>query len=113
MLGEPLPPDDALLPHLLKLSDCTGWHDHGDVGINVARNAKSFRVPFPRFEAALYPLRSTYARFDFANGHCEWRRLENHVDFMQLVNPQKLFGQKAAILVTMFHRCDDPQPTKE
>jgi hypothetical protein len=113
VLGEPLPPDDALLPHLLKLSDCTGWHDHGDVGINVARNAKSFRVPFPRFEVALYPFRSTYARFDFANGHCEWRRLENHIDFMQLANPQKLFGQKAAILVTMFHRCDDPQPTKE
>ena len=28
-------------------------------------------------------------------------------------NPQKLLGQKAAILMTLVHKSGDPQPTKE
>ena len=35
VLGEPFPPDDALLFHLLKLSDCTGRHVIVQVGMTV------------------------------------------------------------------------------
>ena len=44
MVGEPLR-DDPLLPHLMRLCEQRGWHDFNGTGVNVARNAKSFRTP--------------------------------------------------------------------
>ena len=92
-----------MLPHLTTLSECTGWHERSGYGVHVARKARSFRTPFPRFEAIDYPHRTTYARLDFKNDHCEWRKLEDQESYMELLNPQALFGTTAAILVTFFH----------
>ena len=43
LIGEPVSPTDALLPHLMRLSE---WHDRGGVGIHVARRAKSTEYRF-------------------------------------------------------------------
>ena len=103
IVGEPVSPEDALLPHLTTLSECTGWHERSGYGVHVARKARSFRTPFPRFEAIDYPHRTRHARLYFKNGHCEWHKLEDQESYMELPNPQALFGTTAAILVTFFH----------
>ena len=113
LIGEPVPRDAEVLPHLMTLSEGSGWHERAGVGIHVARNAKSLRMPFPRFEPAKYPTRSTYARLDFKNGNCEWRCLEEKVAYMSLQSPQRLLGTVAAVLVTFFHAGDQPEATKE
>ena len=112
LIGEPVPRDAEVLPHLMTLSEGSGWHERAGVGIHVARNAKSLRLPFPRFEPAKYPTRSTYARLDFKNGNCEWRCLEEKVAYMSLQSPQRLLGTVATVLITFFH-ADTTEATKE
>ena len=46
IVGEPVSPDDALLPHLATLSERTGWHERSGYGVHVAKKARSFRIPF-------------------------------------------------------------------
>ena len=112
IVGEPVSPEDALLPHLTTLSECTGWHERSGYGVHVARKARSFRTPSPRFEAKDFPHRTTFARLDFKNGHCEWRKLEDRENYMDLQNPQALFGTTAAILVAFFHPKGRHESTK-
>ena len=78
------------------------WHVKDGIAIHVARNAKSYRTPFPRFEAVQYPERSSYGRFDFPSGHCEWRKLEERTEYMKLPNPNGMIGCTVPILVTFF-----------
>ena len=102
LVGEPISNDDPVLPHLNRLSEQAGWHDHEKMAIHVAKNAKSFRTPFPRFDAKTFPIRSSYGRIDYANGHREWRRLEDRIQFLDLQNPQHLIGGSVHVLITIF-----------
>ena len=99
--GDELQSNDPMFGHVLKLGDETGWYEHEGVVTQVARNAKSFQTPRPRFATAEYPLRSSFARFDSTSGGV-WRRLETDVEYEKLANPQGLFGGTAAILVSCF-----------
>ena len=62
---------DPLLAFLWRLGEKRGWHLVSGIGAHVAFNAKSFRTP-----SAQFPLRSSHARFNLSDCHCEWRRLE-------------------------------------
>eukprot|EP00435_Cladocopium_sp_Y103_P060222 s2032_g22.t1 len=73
----------------------------------------SWKIVRARFEASEFPHRTTFARLDFKNGHCEWRKLEDRESYMDLQNPQALFGTTAAILVTFFHPKCRHESTKE
>lgn len=70
--------------------------------MHVANNAKSFRVPDARFSVWRFPLRSTYGRFDLADGRSEWRELESRQDLTVLGKKQELLGQEAGCLVSVF-----------
>ena len=104
--GEALSKEDAMVGHLMKLSEQRGWHHRPGVGINVATNAKSFRTPEPRFSVTQFPLRTTYVRIDHPSGQCEWRRLESGVKYSDFSNQHALFGRVAPILITLFHSDD-------
>lgn len=103
VVGIPIGSDDAVFTHLLRLGDEPGWHLRGGVAIHVAKGARSYRLPRPRFEPEDYPLRSSYGRFDGSNGQSEWRRLEDHVSYQELPNKQALIGDHVPVLVTFFH----------
>ncbi|CAK9107883.1 unnamed protein product, partial [Durusdinium trenchii] len=90
--GEPLPVSHPVFPYLHQLGDRPGWHFDGDLAINVARDAKSFRSPAPRCDVKKFHLRSTFGRFDHEAGASEWRALEEEVDLNQLANLQQLIG---------------------
>eukprot|EP00435_Cladocopium_sp_Y103_P044136 s2398_g12.t1 len=64
--GEALSGEDAMVGHLMKLSEQRGWHHRPGVGINVAVNAKSYRTPEPRFSVTQFPLRTTFFHSDDA-----------------------------------------------
>ncbi|CAK9113846.1 Uncharacterized protein (Fragment) [Durusdinium trenchii] len=93
--GEPLPVSHPVFPYLHQLGDRPGWHFDGDLAINVARDAKSFRSPAPRCDVKKFHLRSTFGRFDHEAGASEWRALEEEVDLNQLANLQQLIGATA------------------
>lgn len=101
--GEPLDPSSPILGYLMKLGETSGWHFKDGIPVQVARNARSFRLPNPRFDALQYPKRSSYGRFDFNDGRCEWRKLEDHVQYDLLQVKQGLIGDEASVLVTFFH----------
>ena len=103
LFGEPLEKNDAMLGHLMKLSEKRGWHARAGVGINVAFNARSFRTPEPRFSISQFPFRTTYARFDHPSGQCEWRRLETSAKYSDFSNQHALFDHMVPILITLFH----------
>eukprot|EP00435_Cladocopium_sp_Y103_P018581 s757_g4.t1 len=48
-IGEPLDSSFAVFHHLLRLGDQFGWHLKDDMAIQVAKDAKSYRTPVPRF----------------------------------------------------------------
>ena len=101
LLGSPVPEDDPVLPHLSRLCERSGWHDEGEVAVHVARHAKSYRTRFPRFDAATFPCRSSFARIDFEDRQ-EWRKLEDAVRYCELQNPQQMLGGTADRLITFF-----------
>ena len=59
------------------MGDEVGWRLKDSIAIQVAKSARSFRTPTPRFDAAKFPLRSSFGRFDRPDGQSEWRRLED------------------------------------
>jgi hypothetical protein len=93
---------DPMYRHVIQLGDVTGWHQKQDCVIQVARNARSFRTPRPRFASSDYPVRSSFGRFDSPTGGT-WRRLESGVQYEDLANPQGLIGATASILISCFH----------
>ena len=107
VIGEPVDPQNAVFGHLLKLGDDLGWHFRDGVPVHVAGNARSFRVPMPRFEMTEYPERSSFGRFEMPSGQVEWRQLENRVAYAKLPNKQGLIGCQVGRLVTFFHDADD------
>lgn len=108
--GEPLPVSHPVFPYLHQLGDRPGWHFDGDLAINVARDAKSFRSPAPRCDVKKFHLRSTFGRFDHEAGASEWRALEEEVDLNQLANLQQLIGATAAAILCTIYRS---HPTKK
>ena len=107
--GEEMTSADPMLRHVMQLGDVSGWHKKKDFVVQVARNAKSYRTPMPRFKMSEYPLRSSFGRFDSEMGS-SWRRLETDVEYGELANAQGLLGGQAAILVSCFKT---PRSTKE
>jgi hypothetical protein len=102
MVGEPMNPADPLYGHLLRVAESPGWHTVDDLGIHVARNAKSFRLPMPRFDPQVFSRRSFFGMFIMPNGAFEWKRLEHFVEYMGLQNRQGLIGGSPDVLVTVF-----------
>ena len=103
VVGELVDPKEAVFGHLLKLGECLGWHHLDGVAVHVAKQARSFRLPTPRFEPDRFPLRSSYGLFELVTGQSEWRKLEEKVSYMSLSNKQGLIGDEAQRLVTFFH----------
>lgn len=94
---------------MLRLGEQPGWHkESDDLAVHVAKHARSFRIPEPRFDSDRYPLRSSYGRFDRSSGQVEWRRLEEKVTMKDLVVKQGLIGDTANVLVSFFHSHDGP-----
>ena len=84
LLGRPLAADDPMLSRLLNLSDSPGWHQREGIPIHVAKGARSFRSPEPRFDSEEFDIRSSYGRLDFPDGRSEWRELEKNVKYSHL-----------------------------
>ena len=103
--GRPFVGGEDLLKRLPKLAETPGWHFQDGIVIHVARNAKAFRSPKARYDPKEFSLRSSYGRFDRANGCSEWRVLEENVDFLNLqASSTGLIGQHADVLVTFFQK---------
>ena len=102
VLGQAVDMKDPMFGHLLGLSDVVGWHNKGAYKVHVAKNAKSFRTPEPRFAAEQYPLRSTFGKFVDSKGHAEWRQLEYEKAYVGLPNRHAAIGSVAANLITIF-----------
>lgn len=102
-VGKPIGDDEQLASRLTKLADSPGWHREGDVVAHVARNARAFRTPRPRYDPKEYDLRSTFGRFDRSDGCIEWRELENLVTYQDGSRlGTGLIGQTANVLITFF-----------
>lgn len=108
--GEFLGEKSPIFPYLAQLSSSPGWHHRDGVVINVAKQAKSFRTPTARFDPKEFCLRTTYGRFDSADGRSEWRILGEAEKYGEAQNPHALLGRTAAVLVSVFR---SSLPTKE
>ena len=77
-----------------------GWHED-DEGrpVQVAQEARMFRTPMPRYAAADWPLRSTWALHRFA-----WTQLEDPVKFASLELPNAPLKPSAEKLITRFEK---------
>ena len=104
LVGKPVDPADPVIPHLQSLADQNGWHFRDGIAVHVARNARSFRSPKPRFDEKEFSCRSSYGRFDSPSGHVQWCELEKNVPLDSLSNVQGLLGSTASVLVTFFRR---------
>ena len=103
VIGQELCHGDPVLSRLINLSDVPGWHTQGEIAIHVARDARSFRTPQPRFDPKVYSIRSTYGRFDHDDGTSTWRELDKNVRYAQAPGgSHKLIGRVANVLVTFF-----------
>ena len=100
--GEELKGDDPVLSHLLKLQNVKGWHLKEGVGINVAKNARSFRTPEPRFSPEQFPFRTTFGCFNVGD-QSFWRVLERGTRYCSLANQHALFDTMAETLISVFH----------
>ena len=81
-VGKPMSPADPPLSRLPTLSESPGWHNKDGVVVHVARNARAFRTPKPRYDPEEFSLRSSYGRFDLKDGSAEWRQLEQNVSYV-------------------------------
>ena len=105
-VGKPMGLADPLLSRLATLSESPGWHHKDGVVAHVARNARAFRTPKPRYDLEEFSLRSSYGRFDLKDGSAKWRQLEmleQTVCYGDLpYSCTGLTGQTANVLVTFF-----------
>ncbi|CAK9004322.1 Dapdiamide synthesis protein DdaC, partial [Durusdinium trenchii] len=86
--------DEALMRHVYKLAEQSGWHYVEGVGIHVAHNAKSLRSPQPRYSLRDYPYRSSYASWRTKTGEVVWRVLEEKIDLKDLNNQQEQLAHR-------------------
>ena len=93
--------EKAFLSWVAKFRDAQGWFKDGADVVQVARNAKSFRTPEPRYSAQEYPMRSSYGLF-CVDGAEVWRLLENRVEFTALRNQHMFLPVAAGVLVSVF-----------
>ena len=104
--GEALDGNDPLLGFLLKFAEHRGWHSQGNMGVNVAHGARSFRTPEPRFSSAQFPLRTSFARYELPTGERRWRVLERKTRYLEEANQHGLLTLAAPVLVTFFSKGD-------
>ncbi|CAE7718191.1 pgsA [Symbiodinium sp. CCMP2592] len=97
--GTEVKPGDPLLPFLQGLATQRGWHKRNSLAIQVAHGARSFRRPEPRFSAAEYPYRATFALYHDAAGRGIWRILEANTAYGRYLAPLE---REAAVLITVF-----------
>ena len=102
VVGRLMNGEDPLLSRLAKLAERPGWHMRDGIVVHVAKNANAFRSPKPRHDPAVYSLRSSYCRFDKADGTTEWRKLEDAVSYADLPYSYGSIGQSADVLVSFF-----------
>jgi len=89
---------------LLGLAEKTGWlNDHPLGKVQIARNAASFRTSEPRHSPVDFPIRNSYAMYNFS-GAKHWRQIECNQRISNLANSHAgLPGNaRAAVLVTVF-----------
>jgi hypothetical protein len=79
-----------------------GWSQLDQRVIQVAREAKSYRTPEPRFSSSTYPLRSTFGRYQLSSGEVCWQRLESKVPFWDLRNQHSSLAEAAPVLISVF-----------
>lgn len=113
IVGESLDASYAVFHHLLRLGNQVGWHLKDGIAIQVAKHARSFRSPAPRFEPTDFPLRSSFGRFVSPGGQAEWRRLESRVAYLELANKQALIGDIPEVLVIFFHALSSANKERE
>ncbi|CAK9001568.1 Ankyrin-3 [Durusdinium trenchii] len=92
----------GIVPGVANLCRSPGWHQREGFVVHVAFEAKSFRIPDARYGAWRFPLRTTYGRFDLADGRSVWRLLEENVELSQLPKKQDLLERPAGCLITVF-----------
>ena len=97
--GSAVSSSDPILRFLQGLATKRGWHQKDGLAIQVAHGARSYRRPEPRFEAAKYPLRTTYALFHDPQGRGVWRILERDEPYSRHLRP---LDREAAVLITVF-----------
>ena len=111
--GEPMCESHPVFPYVHQLADRPGWHFEDDLIVQVARHARSFRSPKPRVDVKLFPLRSTFGRFDLKSGASEWRTLEEAVELESMSNWQSALGTTAAVLCTVFMKLPIHNPKRK
>ncbi|CAE6915744.1 RE2 [Symbiodinium sp. CCMP2592] len=97
--GEEVGPTDPVLGFLQGLATKRGWHRRDGLVIQVAHGAKSYRSPEPRFDAEMYPVRTSYALFHDQQGRGSWRILERDVRYGRFL---RSLDREAAVLITVF-----------
>ena len=85
-----------------KLSETCGWSRVGAHVFQVARDAKAFRTPEPRFSSGAFPLRSTFGQFLLKCGKSCWQRLEAKTPYLELKNQHASLPAPVQTLVSMF-----------
>lgn len=99
--GRPVTSDNPMLGRLIALSEAPGSHLREGIPMHVAKDAKSFRSPEPRFESDKFDLRSSYGLFALTNGSSEWRELERDACYTRLREGRRgLIGHPCSKLVT-------------
>ena len=91
--------DEALMRHVYKLAEQSGWRYVEGVGIHVAHNAKSLRSPQPRYSLRDW---SSYASWRTKTGEVVWRVLEEKIDLKDLNNQQEQWTHRCRQLVTFY-----------
>ena len=93
--------DFQLMQHVHHFALSPGWHFSQGVGVQVARLAKSFRGPSPRFALRDFPLRTTVGEF-VVQGRPIWQILEERVDMRDMASLQEILPVPAATLVSFY-----------
>ena len=97
--GEEVSPTDPVMGFLQGFATKRGWHRKDGLAIQVAHGARSYRRPEPRFEADMYPFRTSYALFHDQQGRGSWRILERDVRYGRIL---RSLDKEAAVLITVF-----------
>ncbi len=68
----------------------------------MARDAKVFRSPEPRYSGAAYPWRSKFGQFRLKDDSAVWQRLEKRIAYLDLKNQHAGPPISAALLISIF-----------
>ena len=77
------------LKMLENLGNSTGWSQAGESVVQVARDAKSYRTPEPRFSSSAFPIRTTFGQYQLQNGELCWQRLEKRTPSLEITEASR------------------------